>query len=230
MRKTIIILSLIMFTFHSFAQEKTRVREAGISFKNLDEFGLLYRIGNNKSVWRFAIRGNRTTPSRSERHSTSDNGNNISKHVDTGERYGFGIWLGKEFRKKITDNIGFRYGLGAGISKTYYEGKSKMEDLYLKPQKLTVSERNSKMNSNDIRVNLILGFNYLLNDIVIGVEINPSMKYSYKMVNTNSYMSSVSENGRVTNQIRDFSDDGSSPIYTWNLSTNSAVLSVAYRF
>jgi hypothetical protein len=35
------------------AQEPVKQREIGLAFRNLHEFGLTFKTGNDKSLWRF---------------------------------------------------------------------------------------------------------------------------------------------------------------------------------
>jgi len=52
MKKTFLILLTIASTFSISAQEKTKQKEVGITFSNLNDFGLSYKFGNSNSVWR----------------------------------------------------------------------------------------------------------------------------------------------------------------------------------
>lgn len=53
MKKLFVILLCLSATLLSEAQENPKQKEAGIIFNNLDNFGLTYKIGNNKALWRF---------------------------------------------------------------------------------------------------------------------------------------------------------------------------------
>ena len=53
MRKAFLIVALVSVPFIMKAQDKIRVNEVGLSFSGLNSFGLTYRVGNEKSLWRF---------------------------------------------------------------------------------------------------------------------------------------------------------------------------------
>ena len=55
MKKRFLLIAIAFLGFSTFAQEKTKVRtkEVGLTFYNFDGFGLTYRIGKEKAMWRF---------------------------------------------------------------------------------------------------------------------------------------------------------------------------------
>ncbi len=100
MKKLFLILFAASISLSISAQEKTKQKEIGISFKSLNNFGMTYKIGNEKSLWRF--------------NTLLMSGSNINEFSDSVEtqrnRIGFDIMLGKEYRKSIGENLELRYG------------------------------------------------------------------------------------------------------------------------
>ena len=61
MMKIIIVLASILMPFFIMAQETEEVdstpqkqKELGLVFSNFDRFGVTFKIGNEKALWRFA--------------------------------------------------------------------------------------------------------------------------------------------------------------------------------
>lgn len=50
-----VIITLIALTLSTFimAQEKAKIKEIGLTFRNLDQFGFSYKVGTEQSLWRF---------------------------------------------------------------------------------------------------------------------------------------------------------------------------------
>jgi len=55
MKKMISILVVMALVSSLFAQEKTKQREVGLAFTNFDNFGITYKIGNEKALWRYNL-------------------------------------------------------------------------------------------------------------------------------------------------------------------------------
>ena len=49
----VLLVILTPLSAQETKQEKTRVKEVGFTFYNLNRFGLTYRLGNTNAVWRF---------------------------------------------------------------------------------------------------------------------------------------------------------------------------------
>ncbi|NMM50676.1 hypothetical protein HH304_19860 [Flammeovirgaceae bacterium KN852] len=139
------------------AQESVKQKEIGLVFSNLDNFGFTYRTGTNKSLWRF----NSLFISGINQKTSNDNND------DSNSRIGFGVSVGKEFRKNIVEKLDLRYG--ADLSFGYSKLKTE-HHLY---------NNSTKMINYCTGINFIVGFNYLLgDDFLIGAEILPGVSYS----------------------------------------------------
>jgi hypothetical protein len=188
-------------SFFVIAQETIKRKEVGLVFRNLDNFGLTFRTGTDKALWRFTtlwISG-----------STFDQVADSSTHKQNSA--GFGIELGKEYRKAIAENLELR--LGVDISFTYTQTKSDYDD-----KTVYDSDRQNEHTRYMSGVNLVFGLNYVVNDnLVIGAELLPNFSYT----TGTSVENNIFTNYEVKSDISGFS---------YGLSNSSAALSLAYRF
>ncbi|MCU0417513.1 MAG: hypothetical protein MUE33_10060 [Cytophagaceae bacterium] len=101
MKKVLIILSLLLPSL-LMAQEKIKQKEIGLVFSSLDRFGLTYRVGNQKTLWRFST--------------LALLGDQLNKEKDSlyqnVENYGVLLGFGKEYRKALVEKVELRYGMG----------------------------------------------------------------------------------------------------------------------
>lgn len=201
MRKSLIILLCLSMSYSLMAQETVKQKEIGLVFSDLNSFGISYKTGTNKSLWRF----NTMAISGSNMNNTRDSLS--SEQTSTG----FSISLGKEFRKNIVDNLELRFG--ADLSFKYNQSKSNYDDK-------TVNNNDGYNESTTYSpgINLVFGFNYVINEkIVLGIELLPSINY---VTGT-----SISENNSNNNQTKsDLSG------FNYGLSNTSGLLTIAYRF
>ncbi len=183
------------------AQEKTKQKEVGLVFSNLNSFGLTYKIGTEKSLWRF--------------NTLFISGGNIDETADSmvsnRSNMGFRIKFGKEYRKVIITNLEFRYG--ADLAFTYSQSKYNYDDKSVEDHDM-LSERTTYQPG----INLVLGLNYVFKDrFVIGAELLPYFSYITGKSNETSY--------RTNEEIeKDISG------YSYGLSNTSVLLSLSYRF
>lgn len=193
-----LVLSLFAFTIAILivAQEKPKIKEVGIVFSNLDNFGLSFKIGKEKALWRI--------------NALLISGGNSERTKDTivskDNSFGFGIGIGREYRKTIAKNFEFRYG--ADLSFSYHHQKSEL--------KFSENSTFSTTIHYVPRINFVLGFNYVIKEqFIIGAEILPYISYTFG--------SSVDENSTEKTET-DFSRIG------YGLSNTSIMVSVGYRF
>lgn len=212
MKTLLIALCFLLFCSSIFAQEEItekRVKEAGVIFTNLNNFGLTYRIGNAKNVWRFNtafISGGQ-----------SDIFGSINGSGNYNRSLGFGLQAGREFRNRINDNFELRSGTDLMFQYDRFENK-------YDPSPFTSEERKVIRNNYSIGVSFVLGINYIIKkQLVIGAEIQPFISYNeLKNKEENTYF-----NG--TNYV---TEEFSNNINTINFGINnqSAILSIAYRY
>lgn len=185
------------------AQEPEKQKEIGLVFSSFNNFGITYKTGTAKSLWRFST--------------LSISGDNMNQTQDSTIRkqnnFGFGIRAGKEYRKEIAKNLELRYG--ADLAFSFSQSKSNYDEL-------SVRDHNGedKESFYSPGFNLVLGLNYELNEnLVFGVEILPYFAYSST--------TSTSENN-YDNYPLELKTEISR--FRYGLSNNSVLLTLAYRF
>ena len=153
------IVFTVLFTMTSLitiAQEKEQQREVGIAFSDLNNFGLTYKTGTSKSLWRYNILAANLNGGENSYENQSNNFINL----------GLNASIGKEFRKVIANNLEFRHGIDIGFFYNYSENESngsKNTTSFISPS-----------------VNGVIGVNYLFNtNFAFGVEILPSISYQF---------------------------------------------------
>lgn len=157
-----LVLSFLAFTIAITiaAQEVPKIKEIGIVFSNLDNFGLSFKIGQEKTLWRI----NTMLISGGNMEETMDSA--VSKTRSIGLMFG----VGREYRKSIAKNLELRYG--ADLSFRYQNNKLDFND--------NENTRLSTRTFYEPRFNLVLGFNYVTKEqLIIGVEILPYFSYTF---------------------------------------------------
>lgn len=203
MKKLSITFLIFAIPFLTFAQEKTKQKEIGLLFSNLDEFGLTYKIGSNKSMWRFSTILLSGDNNERKLDSTTTNLNNL----------GFNLGIGYEFKSEITDKLEFRYG--PMVSYQFSKSKNDYDDYSVdNDDQITESLRNS------YGIKFIIGLNYKINDnIIFGAEILPGVSY-YINENSTEY---PNDNLALDREIK---TNG----FNYGFSNSFAKLTLAYRF
>ncbi len=164
MKRTVILLIALTLSTFVMAQEKTtKLKEVGLTFRNLDQFGFSYKVGTSNELWRFnALSFSGGSGDYEEGDYNKDNKN-----------FDFSFSVGKEYRKLIAKNMEFRYGADLSFGYSYDKGSS-------------VSGRERKRKNYSPGINMVLGVNYIINDhIILGAEIMPSIVYSFNKSTTN---------------------------------------------
>ncbi len=205
MKGNYFVLATLLFVMNSnmiFGQDIKKQQEVGLLFSNLDSFGLTYRIGNDKALWKFNSILFSGGESKSKQDSlTKNNSNNL----------GINLGVGREWRRVAAENLEFR--IGSGISFSHNNSKSVSE-----ASNQTTST--SKSIRKSIGFNLILGVNYIINDrLVLGAEILPGINYSTS-TNTNIFESSSGYSEQK------FESSG----FSYGIGNSFALLSLLYRF
>lgn len=169
MKKIYIILILLLSSWGMMANNNnnnnnSRQQEAGISFRDIHSFGLIYKSGTNRSLWRFSA-------------FSSNGGVTWHKNRENEASYNFNIQAaaGKEFRKLLTENIEARYGLDLTMGLEYYRQLQGDRDPFISTKYIP-------------GINLVVGMNYIINNrLVIGAELLPYISYSYDHYPENDY-------------------------------------------
>ena len=159
MKKLSILFVLTIMLLNSlYSQEEAKSKEVGLYFSNLNAFGMRYKFGNEKHMFRL------TALSLNIGTNKSDNGNGHTQDIKTS---GAGIRFGIEFPVKITEKFNFYYGGELGASYSHYKSE------------ITDNDPNTA-NSYGGEAGFILGFAYSINPgISLSAEIVPGFNYSY---------------------------------------------------
>jgi len=206
MKNVILCTCAIMLTTVFFGQEKRK--EVGINLHSSNEFGIFYRSGTDTSLWRFNL--------------LSSNVGTTSYESEFQER-GIGFSIGKEFRNKIAKKFEFRHGFDLGLNYNNTTSQSESEYLFNNGNDFNDYTYERKTNSYIAFVNAVIGFNFLINKkIIIGAEILPKISYGISDSKYNNLDTNEEGTGEAIG-------NSSSSSFNFNLDSNSARLSLAYR-
>jgi hypothetical protein len=208
MKKIFMVSIFLSFALISHGQEKNnnvnttkKQQEAGILFNDFNNFGITYKFGNNKSLWR--LRTLSFTGDNSELDDKNEN--------EDYKNYGFTFAFGKEFRKIISKNFELRYGADLKFTFDYSE-----KTEYDKP--LSEVDYYAENRLYKPGVNLVIGFNYLIKpQLSLGAEMLPQFSYS-----TGTTERKYSAASPLTER--------ESSGFSYGFSSNAVLISISYRF
>lgn len=199
--------------------KKPRIHEVGLALPNLSilgQVGLIYRVGNEKALWRFGAF--------SFTGSKVDGRSDSTRDLES-EGFSAKITAGREYRKKLAEKLEFRYG--TDLSFAFTTQKSRTESTIYDPNSdefLYTTKSQNNVTSYTPGVVIVLGFNYnLSNKIILGAEIKPSVRYNYR---ENKRQSVIITETESQNQ----EDLQTSNGLSYGFSNNSVLLSIVYQF
>ena len=157
MKKVIGLFALLCGLFGSvYAQDAVKTKAVGLVFSNLDNFGVRYYFGSEKTVFRVTA----LSMVANKYETVSPDGNTTSK------RAGFGLTFGIEFPTPIAEKLDFIYGLDLGGN---YSSNSEES-----------AGNTTKSSTYGVGLNLIAGVTYNVNpNFAVGVELLPGLNYNY---------------------------------------------------
>ena len=199
MKRLAILLTLLSSVFDVSGQD-TRIREAGFTTANLNDFGLTYRFGSQESVWRVSA----VSSGFNNGKRTNDGGTTEFSNISIGTQFG------KEWRKVLNEKFELRYGADLQFN----SGKSKNESLNI------ISGEITEFISTTFRTgaNAVLGFNFILaENFVLGTEFQPSLTYGQAKLEVND-PTATEPNVSTTESL------------SFGFSTDNIRLSFLYRF
>ncbi len=202
MKKPLFALLIILFsTSFSFAQDKVKVREIGLTTSNFDNFGLTFRKGNEKSVFRFNLLNTSIS---------QDNLPDLQDDELTTSTFGFGLRLGNEWRSSISEKFELRTGFDLGY--LYDQTKVERTDGLTQTVNQEVTLRTSEAG-----LNFVFGFNFMVaENFILGGEILPALSLR------NSERESRQGTVEITEKLQD--------TISFDLNSSSLNLSFIYRF
>jgi hypothetical protein len=158
----------MIFAFIScgiFAQQnpETKIHQVGINFSSLNQFGMHYKSGNEKTLLRMSLLSMNLA-------SYSDWGRPEDSLDNKQQNYGFGFRLGFEKHIPIVAKLDFIWGLEAGGNFNYTKLKNEQVNYNVERTSWTITPL----------VDVVLGVTYTFADhLVIGAEITPGVRYSF---------------------------------------------------
>jgi hypothetical protein len=160
MKKLSILFVLTFVLLNSvYSQEKNTSREIGLHFNNFDSFGIRYKFGNEKRIFRLTGISLNTRSISQNRNITNEP---ISDNTNFGVRLNFGV----EYPIKIADNLNFFYG--GELSGAYSHNKIEF-----------TNNNSNKLNVYSAGIGFILGFSHnIKSNILLSAEIIPSFVYT----------------------------------------------------
>lgn len=213
MKKTTLIVLLLFVGVLSFAEEKNRVIELGITTSRplYNSYNFVAKIGDDKSVLRI---GSISASDYMYWQKNDDiNGNDTLFRNMTYTSNDIGFSIGREKRIDLEDNFELRYGMDI----TFALGQRKSEEVR---DTLYVTSINDLSFSPGLC--FVFGMNYVLNDkIVFGIEILPKLyfNYSYEKRCIDYIDSPQNDACDITSR------------YMWRFDFSSlALFSISYRF
>ena len=163
MKKTVLTILLLFFfgVNLSFAQDQTssKIHELGLTFSNLDNFGIRYKCGNQKILLRFSALSMNLS-SNNDWGRTQDSIDRKSTGYGAGFRIGFEkrIVVVPDFCLLLGSDLGFAYN----YSKTDY-GNGVLKDWRITPE-----------------IFFVFGAAYQIGkNVVISAEVAPSLNYTH---------------------------------------------------
>jgi len=181
------------------AQENSgKVSELGLVFTNLNSFGLRYKYGNKKTLFRITsvvLNGANTSKNID---ASSINGASTSISGTPSSNIGFGLNIGFEIRKPINENLFLFYGIDLINSFTQSNTNTVSPSTYSynftdtnNVQRTLSTLVNNTSSSTSINLSSGLGFvvgmTYKVNTFFsISAELVPTISYTYASANTAS--------------------------------------------
>ncbi|NPD86255.1 hypothetical protein HNS38_15890 [Lentimicrobium sp. L6] len=207
MKKIILLMVISMAILSVTAQEKVKQKELGLVFRNFNNFGLMYKFGDQNSMWRLKSVYIRTMKDDIKQVLyNQDQYQNEIIHKGTS----LGLSFGKQYTAPIDERISFIYGADIEASYGYYYKQQEYDqsDLYTTERKIF-----------GFGLNCILGFNYLIGEsFVFGFELLPGASYS------------IGKRLEESNQESFNHKEYDLSYFQIGLSSSSALLNFAYRF
>lgn len=203
MKRILLLAMVVIPVLQGRAQPSPKERpakatEIGLVFSGLHSFGITFRVGNERALWRL--------------NNVRVNGANSQQKSDsitiTRPELGFGLAVGREWRKPIKERFTLRGGadLGYSLNRSIYQ----QEDI-------SIFNNDYKIvtDTHVPSVNLVLGLNVMLaSRLLLGVEVLPAFNYVIFHQRT-TYPGIVQESTIVS--------------YNFGMNFSNALLSLVYK-
>ncbi len=205
MKKYVLLFTMLLAAMSTslFAQQENPLHyyQLGMNFSSLNSFGMHFKTGNDKTLLRVSLL-NVSLGLTSTQGRTSDSID--IKNITSGA----GIRVGFEKHVALSGKVNFIWGFEAGANFSFQKQKQNMSGVYNDYE--TTTWNVAPM------VDAVLGVTYTLSDhFVFGAEITPNVSYGIGKTKTTRNSQSTETNNYN---------------FSCALNTNSAGLSIAYRF
>lgn len=161
--KQFLLFAWLLFSQQISAQEVRKIHEIGVEFTANDQYGLTYRFGNEKALWR--VRASTCYGLDNQFNGTTLKYSNSYDQLHIG--------FGREYRKSVADHTTLRWGMDLTCSA--WNVVNKTNYFYFEPtEKVYVRSFGYQPG-----LNLIAGLSYRVNRLVLGLEILPSVSYQW---------------------------------------------------
>jgi hypothetical protein len=187
MKNHVLTLTMLLAFVSSsvFAQQspETKIHQIGISFSSLNQFGINYKSGNEKTLLRMSLLYMNLA-------NYSDWGRPEDSLEMKQQSYGFGFRLGFEKHVPIVARLDFIWGLEAGGNFSYQTLKNDQVNYHADRTSWTVTPL----------VDVVLGVTYTFADhLVVGAEVTPFIQYSFGKSKTTSSTQTVETTSSALN-------------------------------
>lgn len=182
MKQWIILLLAFICSIPLYSQN--RQKEIGLEISPSGNFGVLYRFGTDKSMWRLSSFFVHYSPQSWSLDERSDTENKL---------FGIGFTIGKEYKKKISKKFELRYGIDVSLSTGKNTSKYYTLQIY-DYNNLQKFEKTSETKSFSYSIGLtgFVGINYLIsNHFILGIiPFRSSIEYLHRIENQQHFSNS----------------------------------------
>lgn len=149
-----------------YSQEGTTSKSIGICFSNLNSFGIRYKVGNDKSMFRI------TALSLSAGHSDYDYASGTTTKRGAA---GFALNFGVECPVKTIDQ--FSFYCGGELQGSFHHSKTEQ-----------TGSDDTKTSTYETGAGFVAGFSYRFkSNISLAAELVPALDYTYSKTGDNTY-------------------------------------------
>jgi hypothetical protein len=249
---TVLTIPLIMVCIFALAQESpVKIREIGFVFSNFNSFGLRYKRGSEKTLFRITSLVLNGTNTSNEYNNYFLDGNNYKVPSSPTNTIGASLNFGFEKRKPINDKFYFYFGIDWLNSFTYSDKNTvtpayfSIEDHSNNVYTVYSAEVNNTNKQESWTVNtgfgIVVGAAYKINNsFSVAAELIPSVSYKFSKTNSaitdygvhwlynNSTGSVIPEpNQYISTDIRQTIINKG---FTYGLTNATASITLAYKF
>jgi hypothetical protein len=173
MRKHVLIVLAIMLALSIEAQNNSLRSEVGFIASDFNHSGLIYKVGTESALWRFAIVD--ISGSKSDLKDNPDN--TLTNYTGKGKNFSVEGRFGREYHHSLFKRIELVYG--ADLSFLYMDANSETTQITYSDYGYNSYTSKSSYKRYFPGINLVAGLNYKFDGpITLGIEWLPYVKYT----------------------------------------------------